>query len=361
MNRTLLVLGVLLLASLLGNLLLAVRISRLSETTPVFKGPPVANDRVTSSEDQTALRELLGTERKKNEDLQSRIDRLEIDKKVLAQESPVVNGKSDKLTAFREKLRKLKKMMADPAFKDGNGASPDTMVELTETMMEFMKVSALRSKEPKTYADYLRTFYEVALEGEGTSLTAGHQAQLNTLLEGYGEDLSRIPAEPAGDRLLKQIQLEGATLGRVQTLLSDAQRSALAKENMQGMAFSDMLSIPYISKDGAADQIAQQWTAQYQLDASQLQQAKLAAQSYVQAIARIRGQYNNTDPSMVTPGSPEAYQYRVQSIREQLTALGLLQASMTPAQADRLRTQTMKEVHILDAAGEAQVVTTPDK
>src|SRR6516225_6419958 len=111
MNRTLTVLAVLLLASLLGNVLLVVRSSRLSETSQVQKGLTVANERPTGSEDLTALRELLGTERKKNEDLQSRIDRLEIDKKVLAQESPAVTGRLDKLAAFREKLRKLKKMM----------------------------------------------------------------------------------------------------------------------------------------------------------------------------------------------------------------------------------------------------------
>jgi hypothetical protein len=361
MNRSISVLAVLLLASLLGNLLLAVRISRLSDAPTASKGPTLAAERVTSSEDLKALQHSLETERKKNEDLQSRIDRLEIDKKVLAAETPMVPGRSEKLAAFKEKLRKLKKMMADPAFKEGNGANPDAMVELTETMMEFMRLSALRAKEPKTYSDYLRTFYEVVLEGDGTSLTADQQAQLNTLLQGYGEDLSRIPPEPAGNRLLQQIQLEGATLGRLQTLFSEAQKSAMAKENMQAMAFSDMLSISYIGKEGAAAQIAQQWTSQYQLDASQNQQAKLAAQSYVDAMARIRGQFNNSDPSIATPGSPEAYEYRVQSIREQLAALSLLQASMTPAQTDRLRTQTMKELHIVDIAGQAEVVTTPDK
>src|SRR5579862_5301250 len=81
------------------------------------------------------LRESLAAERDMNKKLRARIDLLETDKKVLAQETPGGAGKTDKLAAFREKLRKLKKVMKDPAFKDGSGVEPDNMVELTETMM----------------------------------------------------------------------------------------------------------------------------------------------------------------------------------------------------------------------------------
>ncbi|HVR86278.1 MAG TPA: hypothetical protein VMU54_18290 [Planctomycetota bacterium] len=354
------ILAVLLVASLLGNVLLAVRLSRSSGPSADSGIPFPATDHAAQAGTARELKESLLAERDLNRKLRARIELLETDKKVLALETPGAAGKTDKLAAFREKLRKLKKMMADPALKNGNGVEPDNMVELTETMMEFMKMSALRSKEPKTYAGYLQTFFEVALEGEGTSLSAGQSSALQSLLQGYGEDLSRVPAVPAGERLLQEIVLEGAAMGRVQALLTDPQRAALAKDNLESLASMNMLSTAYITKQDAANQIAQQWSSLYQLDASQLPQAKLAAQSYVDAIARLDSENKNGDPSFSKPGSPEAYSYREQLVRQQLAALTVLEASMTPDQVDRLRNQTMKELHIMDAGTGVQV-TTPEK
>jgi len=302
------------------------------------------------------MMEALDAERKKNEELHARIDRLETDKKVLVQESPGAGLKADKLTAFKEKLRKMKKMMSDPALKDGNGVNPDQMVELTEVWMEFLKLSATRAKEPKAYAEYLQAFYEIGLEGEGTALTADQSAALTALLQGYGQDLSQVSPTPAGERLLKELQLEASTMGKVKTLLTESQRAAMSKENMDAFATGNMMSMSYVMSEGAADQIAQQWSSLYQLDSSQLPQAKLAAQSYVDAMARIGADLKGGDPSLTKPGSPEAYDYRLQSVRQQLAALSMLQASMTTAQQDRLLNQTMKEIHIIN--GQAQVTTT---
>jgi hypothetical protein len=351
-------LAVLLLASLLGNVLLAVRLSRGSGPPGSFNVPSPVTARPAQTEAVAELKESLAVERELNRKLQARIDLLETDKKVLALEPPGGAGKPDKLAAFRQKLRKLKAMMKDPALKEGNGVEPENMVELTETMMELMKMAALRSKEPKTYADYLQAYYEIGLEGDGTSLTPDQSSALHDLLQGFGEDLSRVPAVPAGERLLQEILLEGATMGRVQALLTEAQRSAWAKDSLQGLASTNMMSTTYVIKQGAANQIAQQWSSLYQLDASQLPQAKLAAQSYVDAMTRIDSENKTGDPTFSKPGSPEAYGYREQSIRQQLTALSVLQASMTPAQVDRLRNQTMKEIHIMDSGAEVQVTTT---
>jgi hypothetical protein len=348
------ILAVLFVASLLGNVLFAVRLSRSSGIPS-----PVTGQAVQAGPARD-LKESLLVERDLNRKLRARIEMLETDKKVLALETPGGAGKTDKLAAFREKLRKLKKMMADPALKNGNGVEPDNMVELTETMMEFMKMSALRSKEPKTYAGYLQAVLEIALEGDGTSLSADQSSALQALLQGYGEDLSRVPAVPAGERLLQEIVLEGATMGRVQALLTDPQRAALTRDNMESLGSTNMLSTAYVTKQDAANQITQQWSALYQLDASQLPQAKLAAQSYVDAIARLDSENNNGDPSFSKPGSPEAYSYREQLVRQQLAALNVLQASMTPDQVDRLRNQTMKEIHIMDGGAGVQV-TTPEK
>jgi hypothetical protein len=354
------VLAVLLLASLLGNVLLGVRLSRSSGPAGSASIPSRAADPAAEGGGANELRESLAAERDTNKKLRARIDLLETDKKVLAQETPGGAGKTDKLAAFREKLRKLKKAMKDPAFKNGSGVEPENMVELTETMMELMKMATLRAKDPKTYADYLQAFYEIGLEGEGTSLSGDQSSALHSLLQGYGEALSRVPAVPAGDRLLQELQLEASTMGQVKALLTDPQRSALTKDSMESLASMNMLSTSYVTKQGAADQIAQQWSALYQLDASQLPQAKVAAQSFVDAMARLDSESKDGDPTFSKPGSPEAYAHREESVRQQLAALNLLQASMTSSQVDRLRNQTMKEIHIMDA-GAAVQVTSPEK
>lgn len=354
-------LAVLLLVSFLGNVLLSVALTRGSGPTGSSNTPSPTPARPAHTGAVAELKESLVVERELNKKLQARIDLLETDKKVLALETPGGDGKTDKLLAFRVKLRKLKKAMTATALKDGNGPESETMVELTETMMELMKMAALRTKEPKTYADYLQAYHDIGLEGDGTSLTPDQSSALHALFQGLGEELSRVPAVPAGERLLQEILLEGATMGRVQDLLTETQRTAWGKDSMQGLASANMLSTAYVTKQGAANQIAQQWSSLYQLDASQLPQAKLAAHSYVEAMSRMDGENKSGDPTFSKPGSPEAYAYREQSVRQQLAALNVLQASMTPSQVDRLRNQTMKEIHIIvDNSAELQG-TAPEK
>jgi hypothetical protein len=354
MRRSTPILAVLLGVSLLANVMLAARLSRKADLEPPSARRAPAS--VAPSDDAAPLRETLDQERRKNDELKARIERLEADKKVLAQESPAA-GKAEKLAAFRDKLRKLMKMMKDPAAKAG-AVDPDNMVELTETMMEFFRMAALRAKEPKTYADYIQAFYEIGLEGEGTALTGDQSSSLSKLFQDLGEGLARIPPTPSGERLLKEVELEAATMAQVRSILSATQLAALAKENMDALVSGNMLSMSYVSKQGAAEQIAQQWSALYQLDPSQLPQAKVAAQAYADAMERIAAA--NKGYAFNQQGTPESYDYRIKSVREQLAALNLLQASMTPAQQERVRTQTMREILIMD--GQAQIqVTTPDK
>lgn len=80
---------------------------------------------------------------------------------------------------------------------------------------------------------------------------------------------SRIPQTPAGDRLLKEIDLEAATMARVESLLREPQRSSLASHNMDLFAWSNTRSLSDVSSQGATDQIAEQWSGLYQLDPTQ--------------------------------------------------------------------------------------------
>jgi len=100
MGRSTPILAVLLLASLLANAMLAVRLSRAPEPTPATPKTAAAEKRTAEAGEAAALRESLDGERKKVEELKAKVERLETDKKVLAQETPAP-GKSDKLAAYK--------------------------------------------------------------------------------------------------------------------------------------------------------------------------------------------------------------------------------------------------------------------
>lgn len=351
MRRSTPVLGVLLGASLLANVLLASRLSRRTETENPAAGraaAAAAAERTVRAEEASSLRESLEAERRKNEELRARVERLETDKKVLAQDLPATPGKAEKLAKFREKLRKMMKLMKDPAAQAGS-VDPDNLVEMTEVMMEFYRLAATRAKDPQAYADYLQAFYEVGLEGEGTTLSADQSQAISRLLHDLGDGLAKLPPTPAGDRLLKEIELEASVAEKLKAVLTEAQRSAIAKGEMTALTMGNMMSTSYIQKQGGAEQIAMQWTATYQLDPAQQPQVKAAAQAYLDAMARLEAQ-NKKPFSFDQAGSPESFQRRIQSAREQVAALGLLQSSLTPAQQERIRTQSMREFLLYDTA-----------
>ncbi|RPH49576.1 MAG: hypothetical protein EHM91_02955, partial [Planctomycetota bacterium] len=185
MGRATPILAVLLLASVLANAMLAVRLSRAPEPAPVVVSKAATSEQRTGSE-TAVLRESLDAERKKVEELKAKVERLETDKKVLAQEAPAP-GKGEKLAVFKTKLRKLMQLSKDPAAKAGN-VDPETMAEATEVVMEFFKIAALRTKDPATYAEYLGAFYEVGLEGEGTAPNEAPSVSLAKLFATLGQD-----------------------------------------------------------------------------------------------------------------------------------------------------------------------------
>jgi hypothetical protein len=354
MRRPSPILIVLLGASVLGNILLIARGSRAPqpEATTSYRPPGTSQ----AQEGVASLKESLDAERKKNEELRARIERLETDKKVLVQEPAPGAGRTDKLAAFKAKLRKLMKTMKDPAAKAG-AVDPDNVVEFTDTMMEFFKMAAVRAKEPKTYSDYLQAFYEVALEGDANALTPAQSSALSKLFEDFGSALSKVPPTPSGERLLRELEIEAGVMARVQEVLTGAQRELLSKNEMNAMAAGNMLSTSYITKEGGAEQIAKMWTQLYQLEPPQEPQAKVAAQAYMDAMDRAGGKSRVFDGA----GSADAYEYRLRSVREQLAALNMLSASMTPAQQERLRTQTVREFLIFDGKIGGDATTPADK
>src|SRR5881392_1055106 len=100
MRRSTPILIVLLGASVLGNVLLMTRGSRTPEppaaTTTPYRPPGSPSGQASVA----FLKDSLEAEKKKNEELRARIERLETDKKVLVQEPAVGAGKADKLAVF---------------------------------------------------------------------------------------------------------------------------------------------------------------------------------------------------------------------------------------------------------------------
>lgn len=358
MSRSTPILLVLLGVSILANALLLSRTATRPDPVTVAPYHPPGVDERASRAETVELKELLEAERKKSAELRGRIERLETDKKVLVQEFGPGAAKTDRVAVFREKLRKLMKAMKD---HDAGGTNPEEGVEIADAMMELFKVAATRSKEPKTYSEYMQAYYDVALAGEGTALTPAQSAAMSKLFEDFGIALSKVPPAPSGNRLLQEIELEAGVMSRMRDLLTAPQREVLARNELSGLASGSMLSTNYISREGAADQIAKAWSQAYQLDAAQLPQARVAAQAYLDAL-------NRADPDgkksfrFDQAGTPEGYEARLRSVREQLAALNMLSASMTPAQQERLRTQSLREFMIVDkAALTIEAATPPEK
>jgi hypothetical protein len=89
-------------------------------------------------------------------------------------------------------------------------------------------------------------------------------------------------------------------------------------------------------------------------------QAKVAAQAYVDAMSRLDAEKKGGPANPFNQqGSPEFYDARLRSVREQLAALNLLQASMTPAQQERVRTQTMREFILYDTQALQNQISPP--
>src|SRR6185295_11115645 len=142
---------------------------------------------------------------------------------------------------------------------------------------------------------------------------------------------------------------EASVTEKLKAVLSPAQREAIAKGELSAMTMGNMMSTSYVQKQGGAEQVAALWTAAYQLDPAQQPQVKAAAQSYLDALGRLETGDKKGNP-FEQPGSPESYQRRLQSVREQIAALTLLQGSLTPAQQERIRTQSMREFILFDNA-----------
>lgn len=358
MNRLVPVLGVLLLASVIVNAVLLARLSRPEEPAP---GPSKTAVRRAASDsaDEPDLRSSLELERKRTQELQARVEHLETDKKVLAADGP--GSKVDRLAELKEKLRRYRKILRGGDEGAQAGQEPESMIEASEAMIEVMKIAAMRAKNPARYAETMAALVEVSLEGEGTGLSAADLATVSKLYQDLAEGIGRLPTTPAGDRLLKEIEMESAAMSKLRGMLSKTQVNLLDSSPFAGTASASSYNTEYIDKKSGVDGIVSSWMGTYGLEDAQMASAKAAAQSFLDAMARLEAE-KGRDPAAFSQSWPaEGYASRLRSLQQQLAALKTLESAMTSDQRALLASRRPKEFVLYSETAAQIEVQSSDK
>ena len=362
MHRSTAVLGVALAVSLLLNVVVFSRARSASPHAPSSRAGGAAGaggveGRPTSSAAPAgAAAEELAREKKLNQELRDTIKRLEADREVLAQAAtsgaPAAVAKAP-AAGLREKLRKMKKL-----FKSAEtGVQPDQeeVLEMSGEIMEVMKLGLTRSKDPKTYAEFVQACAEVSLEDEA-ALTPAQSSEYARVVGEMADALGRITAANALDRLIRELEVESGTVSRLQGILTPQQKEALQKGGMDDMpTMASGMSTTYLQKTNAADTIVKQWTQSYQLQEAQLSAARAAADAFVADLGRIDGGLKSVNPGADANWGQMTYDARIASLRAQMTALKSLEGSLTSAQLDRLGTQSPREFRIMDFVATTEI------
>jgi hypothetical protein len=346
MNRSVSVLLVLLAASLIANAVLLVRLSRREEGLP---SSPKSVDRAAAvnGRDATPLRESLEQEQAKSRELRTRIERLEADKKLLAEEVPV--PKQDKLAEFREKIRRYRKQMNTEQTADLNN---EAMIEMSETSIEMMKLAAARSKDPARFGAYMQVLMEVCLEGDRTSLSAAESAAMGKLFQDMGEEIKRLPSTPAAERMIREIEIEAASMARMQGMLNPQQKELLPMSPFGMSQSTSSYNSMFVQKKDGVETIVGSWMQTYGLDEGQRIQLTAAAKSYLDGIERLEKESGVSGSSAYgNQGDAGAYAFRIRSLRDQLAALKSLEGSMNAEQRERLAARTPREFYLYTDQG----------
>lgn len=345
MNRTSAILGILLGVSLLLNVVAFRREAPAPATSS--RGAERRSAEEVGAEPGGAatavdLKAELERERKVVGELREAIRRLEGDRDVLAQAATAGAAAKSPTAGIREKLRRLKKI-----FKAGEeGVQPDqeAVLEMSGELMEVMKLGLARSKDPRSYAEFLQAGTEIALEDEA-ALAPDQAAALARIFQDLAEDLGKIDAASAGERLIRELELEGAALARLPSLLSAEQREVLKKGNLDDLSsMSSGMSTTWLQKGTAADTIVKTWAQTYQLQEAQLPAARAAAESFLRS---LEGEGKGAGE---TAWGVQSYETRIAGLRAQMTAFKSVEGSLTAAQLDRLRTQAPREFRLADFA-----------
>ena len=351
MNRSSAILGLLLGVSLLLNVVAFRRGASEPSTSSrgaEKRGPGV--EATSPAAGAVDLKEELERERKVTAELRESIRRLEADREVLAQAATSGGAAAPKAptAGLREKLRRMKKIFKGA--EEGLQPDQEAMLEMSGEIMEVMKLGLARSKDPKSYAEFLQAGTEVALEDEA-ALAPDQTAALSRIFQDLAEALGRIDASSAGERMVRELEVEGAALARLPSLFTPQQLEVLKKSSMDDLpTMSSSMNTTWLQKANAADTIVKAWTQSYQLQEGQLPAARAAAESYLRAVEGVDKAFKPGELRDESAWGRQSYETRIAALRAQMAALKTLEGSLSAAQLDRSRTQTLREFRVMDVA-----------
>jgi hypothetical protein len=128
----------------------------------------------------------LAAQHRKVEELQAKVDQLELNKALLLEGVPHF-ARIDRSPALREKLRGFAK-----AFKNMSALELDAEASLNlwNEFTDIQRLAISRSKDPRSYADFLGTLHEVALEEATVPLRSVQSSEVSRVLEEMSQALS---------------------------------------------------------------------------------------------------------------------------------------------------------------------------
>ncbi len=352
MKRSSAVLGILLGVSLLLNVVAFRRGAPELSTSPRAaekRGGAPEGLAPNPEASAVSLKAELERERKLVVELREAIRRLEADREVLGQAATAGAAAAKSPTAgLREKLRKMKKLFK--ASEDGVQPDQEAMLEMSGEIMEVMKLGLARTKDPKSYAEFLQVGTEIALEDEA-ALAPDQAAAVSRIFQELAEGLGRIEASNGGDRLIRELELEGAALERVPSVLTPAQQDVLRKATLDDLpSMATTMNTTWLQKANAADTIVKTWTQAYQLQESQLPAARAAAESFLRALEGVDKGLLPAAPTADSNWRLQSYEKRITVLRAQMTAFRGVEGSLTAAQLERFRVQAPREFRLADFA-----------
>lgn len=332
MNRTSVGLGILLALSLGVNLALAGRRGPAPPAPP--PSSPARPAAVVSTSDAP-----LQEERRKVELLETRVRELEAEKRILAESGPA----PDRLDQLRQKLRRVAKLYdgSDPdAWND-----PANQLDYQDTALDIQRLHQARSRDPKSYQNFLRLLYEMALETP--PLPEAQRVQAGRIFDDLAAAVGQVKADTAGERLIAELELEDAALEKLHQTLGSERAQQL--RNYPLLAFGTSTHAHYIQDDSGAGTVLSAWTSLYGLDAAQKEAARPLASRYFEELKRL-----SSDPkdahAHLRGGTAEARRFRRDALRAQIETLRQLGSGWTPEQRERLRTQAPQTFLVFPSA-----------
>ncbi|MBI2930596.1 MAG: hypothetical protein HYY16_03005 [Planctomycetes bacterium] len=326
----------------------------------------VLDAKASTANDVEELRKQLAAAEKHNEDLRQQIGQIANGAPPVAP-APSAPVTADDSTALREKLKKLYQIL-----EQGPLGERDTeeMTELVPFFMELWPIFVSPSKDPAKYARVIEAMTEVSMEVYGLPLSAEQKNGLSELVGAAQSALARVPRSPASERLMSELKAERELTGHILDLLTPEQRQKAAEKSLNSSWEGG--NTEWISREGAASQIAEDWIKRYKLDENQRPLVEATARSYAETLSRLHDQYQaqygyapisglGQDPAKRDPyAQVHAFDYRIEALQAQMEALKQLEGGASPEQQKLLKEKSVQEFDFMNSTYFKQVVE-PEK